>query len=320
MQEARPHDHRREDAMTKPLNVSIAPFAQPEYVAAIEASGSALVEVGADTDALVWCGRGGAAVGEVLAKTPSVRFVQLPSAGIESYRDAGVLVDDIVWGAAKGTFAQPVAEHALALILAGLRDLPRRARATSWGEESGLSLFDATVLIIGAGGIARQLIELLAPFRTTIVVLRRDAAPLEGADRTIARDGLVEALPEADVVVVAAALTDDTRGLLGAAEFAAMKPTATLVNIARGALVDTDALLDALARDAIRGVGLDVTDPEPLPDGHPLWLDDRVLITPHTADTDDMVRPLLAERIRVNLERFARGEEIDGRVDLAAGY
>ena len=97
------------------------------------------------------------------------------------------------------------------------------------------------------------------------------------------------------MVVIAAALTGGTRQLFSDAEFAAMKPSAYLVNIARGGLVDSDALLGALRSGAIAGAGIDVTDPEPLPDGHPLWSEEACLITPHQADTSEMVAPLLAE-------------------------
>lgn len=99
-----------------------------------------------------------------------------------------------------------------------------------------------------------------------------------------------------------------------------MKSTAVLVNVARGGLVDTDALVQALASESIAGAGLDVTDPEPLPDGHPLWAEPRVIITPHSADTPDMTAPLLAERIRANVLAFLGDGRFEGIVDPGAGY
>ena len=107
---------------------------------------------------------------------------------------------------------------------------------------------------------------------------------------------------------------------MGAAEFALMKPSAILVNVARGGLVDTDALVHALATASISAAGLDVTDPEPLPDGHPLWSEPRALITPHSADTPEMTTPLLAERVKTNVRAFLDHSRFVGLVDPEAGY
>ena len=122
------------------------------------------------------------------------------------------------------------------------------------------------------------------------------------------------------MVFLALALTPDTEHIIGAAELGRMRPDAWLVNVARGRHVDTGALVTALSRGAIGGAALDVTDPEPLPDGHPLWALERCIITPHTADTDEMVQRLLAERIRQNVARFAAGQPPDGVIDPDVGY
>jgi phosphoglycerate dehydrogenase-like enzyme len=153
-----------------------------------------------------------------------------------------------------------------------------------------------------------------------VTVVRRLPDPVDWASRTISLDELDDVLPDADVVIVAAALTGQTRGLFDAARLALLKPSAVLVNIARGALVDSDALVGALSRGELAGAALDVTDPEPLPDGHPLWAEPRALITPHTADTMEMIVPLLADRIADNVARFGEGRDLAGQVDPAAGY
>ena len=127
-------------------------------------------------------------------------------------------------------------------------------------------------------------------------------------------------LATSDVVVVAAALTGGTRHLIGRAELELMRASAVLVNIARGPLLDTDALVNALAAGAIAGAALDVTDPEPLPQGHPLWAEPRCLITPHSADTPEMTAPLLAERIRLNVDAFLTDGRFVGVVDPRIGY
>jgi phosphoglycerate dehydrogenase-like enzyme len=229
--------------------------------------------------------------------------------------------DGRVWTSAKGAYAQPVAEHALMLLLAVLRELPRRVRAETWqADERGRSLYGADVVIVGAGGIAVELLRLLEPFGVRTTIVRRADAAVPGADRTVTVDRLREALAGADVVVVAAALTAESSGLIGAPELEALAPGAFVVNVARGALVDTDALVAALERGRLGGAGLDVTDPEPLPTGHPLWRAPNCIVTPHVADTEAMTVPLFAERIARNTAAFLGSGDFEGRIDLDAGY
>jgi phosphoglycerate dehydrogenase-like enzyme len=251
---------------------------------------------------------------------PDARWVQLPFAGVERVAEAGLLDDERIWTCAKGAYAEPVAEHALTLALAGLRHLPSRVAARSWGIPAGTSLFDRKVTIVGGGGIATSLLELLAPFRVEATVVRRRSDAVPGAARTLPVERLHEALGDALVVVLALALTPETTGIIGAAELAAMDDRAWLVNVARGRHVDTDALVAGLRDGAIAGAALDVTEPEPLPDGHPLWELDNCIVTPHTADTIEMVVPLLADRIRTNVQLLAAGEPLEGLVDASAGY
>lgn len=206
------------------------------------------------------------------------------------------------------------------LALAGLRLLPQRVTARSWGESAGQSLYDEPVTILGGGGIATSLLELLAPFRAAATVIRRRPDPVPSAARTLPPARLAEALASATVVFLALALTPATERIIGAAQLAAMRSDAWLVNVARGRHVDTDALVAALRGDVIGGAALDVTDPEPLPDGHPLWQLENCIITPHTADTAQMTEHLLGRRIQDNVARFAAGEPLLGIVDHAAGY
>jgi phosphoglycerate dehydrogenase-like enzyme len=151
-------------------------------------------------------------------------------------------------------------------------------------------------------------------------VRRRHPDPIAGVDSVITFDERYQALKGADVVFLALPLLPETRGLIGEVEFELMEPHAWLVNVARGGHVLTEDLLIALREDAIGGAALDVTDPEPLPDGHPLWAMPNCLITPHTANTEAMAMPLLRARIVENLRRFARGEELLGLVDPEAGF
>jgi phosphoglycerate dehydrogenase-like enzyme len=251
----------------------------------------------------------------------------------------------------QGSFAQPVAEHALALLLSLLRNIPKRIRASSWGSPSGLSLFSRYVTILGAGGITLALLALLAPFEVEVTVLRRRAEPLEEEVLPLfyRRDGpgkldvrsfkeLHAILPSTDILVLAAALTSETHGIIGSSELAILPKHAVLVNVARGEHVQTPALLSALQRGVISGAGLDVTDPEPLPEDHPLWSLQRdsdaayeeelppdqrgnLIITPHTADTPEMVKPLLVQRFAANVRALKAGEgRFEGVVDPEWAY
>jgi phosphoglycerate dehydrogenase-like enzyme len=249
-----------------------------------------------------------------------IGWVQLPLAGVEDLFAGGVIDRHRQWTSAKGAYAEPVAEHALALTVAGLRHLPERARARSWGKPAGTSLFDQPVTIIGAGGITVALLRLLEPFRTRVTVVRQRPEPLAGAETTLVVDRLHEALTGARVVILAPALTPRTRHLIGPTELAIMERDSWLINVGRGGLVDTDALVDALRSNSIGGAALDVTDPEPLTTGHPLWGLRNCIITPHTADTEAIIAPLLARRITENVRRLATGKRLVGLLDEGAGY
>lgn len=305
--------------------VAILPSPADLHVAAVTDAGGTVAPLDEDTRAVVWLdAHDPDGLAAALDRAPGVGWVQLPFAGVDAFahliEEHG---DRVLFTSAKGAYAEPVAEHALALTLATLRVLPKRARATSWATEpEGVSLYGRNVVVIGAGGIALEYIRLLAPFEVSVTVVRRSSDPVPGADRTVTTDELDAVLPDADVVMVAAAMTSGTAKLLGAPQFARMKPSARIVNIARGGLVDTDALVAALHDGEVAGAGLDVTDPEPLPDGHPLWTTPGVVITPHQADTPEMVAPLLAERVRTNTTAFlgGAGEGFVGVVDPAAGY
>jgi phosphoglycerate dehydrogenase-like enzyme len=253
----------------------------------------------------------------------SVRWVQLPSAGVEQWLRAGKVDGRRAWTSATGAFGLPVAEHALALMLAGDKALHTFAREESWpahGRHDVRSLEGETVLIVGAGGIGRALIRLLEPFGAEVIAVTRRGHEVPGAARTLPADRVGEVWGEARHVVIAAPATDGTRRLVGASELAAMREDAWLVNIARGSLVDTDALLAALRSGSIAGAGLDVADPEPLPDGHPLWDLPNVLITPHVATPPEAERRHFALRVRENVRRLAAGEELEGLIDPEGGY
>ena len=250
-------------------------------VAAVQEGGAELVDI-ADATALVWVDPHGAeALRRVLTDRDGLDWVQLPFAGVEPFVD--VIGDARRWTCGKGVYAEPVAEHVLTLALAGFRGLTTYVPATTWEPPEGQNLLGARVTILGAGGITESLLRLLDPFGCEVTVLRRRAGePLARATVRPTSD-LHEVLPSTDLLVVALALTPETEGIVGAPELALLPEHAWLVNVARGPHVDHDALVDALRAGAIGGAALDVTDPEPLPDGHPLWSEPRCIITPRGA-------------------------------------
>ncbi len=311
--------------MSAPTPIAIAPEpARNSWLAdAVEAGGGTVVDP-ADATGVVWAvPKYPERLETLLSAHPGIEWVQLPFAGIETFTH--LLRDGRTWTCGKGVYADPVAELALGLLLAGMRGVGTYARRTSWekadANELGHNLIGAKVTILGGGGIARALITLLSGFGVTATALRRQADdPVPGADRTLGLDRLHDALADADAVVLALAMTPATRGIIDAAALDAMADHAWLVNVARGPHVVTDALVDALRDDRIGGAGLDVTDPEPLPDGHPLWTLPNAIITPHVGNTPAMAVPLLGARVTENVRRFAAGAELIGLVDPELGY
>lgn len=303
-----------------PPRILVAPGdARPSMLDAVRAGGGVVVDDPADAEGMIWIApRDPSQLGTTLTEGAGIRWIQLPFAGIEPFH--GHLAPDRVWTSGKGVYADPVAEMVLTMLLAGMRNIPAYARATSWSGPVGRNLFDARITVLGGGEITRSLLPMLAPFRCQVTVLRRLAESFEGAERTGTLADLHPAIADADAVVIALALTPETRHVIDAAALDAMPEHALLVNVGRGGHVDTDALVAALAAGSIGWAALDVTDPEPLPDGHALWTEPRCLITPHVGNTLEMGIPLLEARVRENVARFATGQPLIGPVDVEAGY
>jgi phosphoglycerate dehydrogenase-like enzyme len=299
--------------------IHLGPSRAPDWLAeAVIAGGAELVSADA-ADAVVWGdARNVEELSAILAAGDRIRWVQLPFAGIENFVDH--LDHDRIWTCGKGVYAEPVAEMALALGLAGLRNLGPYARADEWSGPAGRNLLGGRVTILGGGGITESLVRLLAPWRCRVTVVRSNVRAMDGVDDVLEADRYTDALPGADLVVLALALTPETEGMLGDEEFGLMEPHAWIVNVARGRHIVTDDLVVALRDGVIGGAALDVTDPEPLPADHPLWSLPNCIITPHVGNTPEMAKPLLAERVTENVRRFARGDELIGLVDVDAGY
>jgi phosphoglycerate dehydrogenase-like enzyme len=299
--------------------VTIAPKSFPAYEQAVIESGSVLTALDESVGALIWTDYSDPnGLKDLLAINPQLEFVQLPFAGVDAFQE--VLDAPVRFACAKGSYREPVAEHALMLAMALGRVIPERVRASSWGRKFAASLYDANILIVGAGGITEELIKQLAPFRCNITVVRNRAGDLAGASTTVQLPDLDRHLPQADWVFLACSLTESTRNLFNLERFKLMKDSAYLVNVARGPVVNTMDLVQALNERLIAGAGVDVTDPEPLPDGHPLWSANNVIITPHTADTNAQVVRLFSIRIKENLAAYKGLGDWVGLVDPILGY
>jgi phosphoglycerate dehydrogenase-like enzyme len=250
----------------------------------------------------------------VLAKLPRLRLIQLMSAGAERvipHVPAGVTLCN-----ARGAHDPAVAEWVMAVILAQVRLLPSYAskqQAGTWAPAAGEPLAGQTVLIVGYGSIGAAVERLLTPFGVTIKRVARQAR--HGVSGL---DDLPALLPRADIVILLVPVTPATVRMADARFLGLMHDHALLVNAARGTIVDTDALLAELTTGRLKAA-LDVTDPEPLPPGHPLWSAPGLLLTPHVAGLSTQTIPRARAIVREQLARYAAGEPLHNVVG-ARGY
>ncbi len=267
---------------------------------------------------------------EFLQAADKLCLVLATSAGVERYLVMPELMDNerVVLTNMRAVHGPTIADHAFAMLLALTRDLPYyldAAQSGSWNRRGSgsppIALEGRTLLVVGLGGIGSEVARRGKGFGMRVVATRRsDTPPPSYVDRQGRADDLLELLPEADVVALCVPLTKQTEGMIGRREFEAIKPGAYLINVARGKLVDTEALVEALESGRLAGACLDVTDPEPLPPDHPLWTMPNVIITPHmsgrSALTVDRMRAIYLD----NLLRFGAGEPLLNVVDKKAGY
>ncbi|MGH9304519.1 MAG: NAD(P)-dependent oxidoreductase, partial [Acidimicrobiales bacterium] len=268
-------------------------------------------------DALVWCSPDPAGLAEVLGSSIRLRWVQLPYAGVERFLEA--MTPERIFTCAKGIYGPSVAEMTLGLLITAFRRIDCYAKASSWSPLPQRPLAGAHVAILGGGGIGRALASMLQPLESRVTIVRRERRLVNGAS-VATFEQLAPVVTRADAVVLALPLTAETTGLVDMGFLRSMKPTAWLVNVARGRIVNTDDLVRALDEGLIAGACLDVTDPEPLPDGHRLWGLSNCIITPHVANTPEVGDAPLLAQVEENCRRFAAGVPLDGVVDQMAGY
>ncbi len=255
-------------------------------------------------------------------RTSRVEWLQLLTAGYDALVEFGAPRSLVVTGAGDA-YAPAVATHAVTLMLALERrilDCAANKSAGRWDRAMSARMsipYGGEVAIVGFGSIGQQIAQIVRAMGARVVAVTRSAKPSPLADAVEPIGNLHAVLPRANVVILGLPLAPETRHLIGAAELRLMKRGAVLVNIARGALVDTEALAAALGDGTIAGAGLDVTDPEPLPDGHVLWRAPNLIVTPHVAGSCGKLGGARLAAVAVdNLGRYMRGEPLAHTIAL----
>jgi phosphoglycerate dehydrogenase-like enzyme len=237
---------------------------------------------------------------------------------VPEFRERGIALTNN-----SGSYDIQIAEHALAFIFAAAKRLhvyrDQQSRR-NWKEHRQEELRDATLVVYGLGSIGAEIARLGSGLGMRVIGVRRRVEPVAGVDRIVPPELLDEVVAEADYLAIAAPLTRETRGAISKDVIGRMKKTAWIVNIARGAIIDEDALVAALKAGRIGGAGLDTLTVEPLPADHPLWALENVMISPHSSNSSPRVRERTLALFVENLRRFKADQPLLNRVDLEAGY
>jgi phosphoglycerate dehydrogenase-like enzyme len=278
----------------------------------------------ANVDAILgWC------PANLITAATSIRWVQTTSAGVEDCVSIPAIRErNIVLTNAQRLAGPVMSEHVIAMMLALTRGLDLHLAAQREGEWGGrlaqrrpVTISGKTMLVVGLGGIGTDVAKRAHALGMRVIATRNSSR--EGPE-FVSHVGLPQELlkltAEADVVVNTAPLTPQTTGLFDAAYFAAMKPGAYFINVARGGSVVTNALVDALNKGQLAGAGLDVTDPEPLPPSHPLWRARNVIITPHVSNDSELGIGVRMEVLKENVRRYIAGDRLLSVVDVKRGY
>lgn len=268
---------------------------------------------------------------EQFARCRNLRWVHSPAAGVTQLLRPALVASDVIVTNATTVHAVPVAEQAVALMLAltrRLRDCFLYQAERRWGQKDSwqpgrvpTEINGKTLGLVGLGAIGREVAARARALGMKVAAVKRDPSRgASAADRVYPPPQLPALLEEADYVVLAAPDIPETLRLIGERELRRMKPEAFLINVSRGTLVDTEALVRALEAGTIAGAGLDVTDPEPLPPAHPLWTMPNVMITPHLGGATNRYWPRQTELLEENLRRYLAGEPLLNLVDKKRGY
>jgi len=315
--------------LANPTEPQLAMLAQlpPETRIAVGNSVEAFRSAAPTADVIFNWSLGGGLLRDVFLMCPQVKWVHSRAAGLDGQLFPELIESPVPMTNGSGVFSQSLGEFALAAILYFAKDLRRMVRnqlAGTWEQFDITEIANQTVGIIGYGDIGRAVASRVRAMGMQVLAVKRKGAPLYNVDPMVTQifgpDGRLEMISRCDYVVVAAPLTPDTRGMIGAAEFDAMKPEAVIINLGRGPVIDEAAMVNALTKGQIKGAALDVFDKEPLPDGHPFYRLENVLLSPHCADhTPDW----LDQAMRFFVEQFDRyrtGVPLKNVVNKQLGY
>lgn len=320
-------------AQTKKVIANLPPGMVKELAASapnvriVAARGADLAKEIEDADAMV----GVALTPELLKRARQLKWLHISSAGVESHgRQTGLFPElaesNVVVTNAKNAYGPQIADHAFAFLLALTRKLnvtiPRQ-HLEEWpsGRDGMFELSGKTAVIIGVGGIGSQIAQRAFGFGMKVIgVDIRDIPTSNVVQRVVPPDMLDSVLPEADVVFVAVPHTAKSEGMMGARQFELMKQGSYFIAVSRGKIYNHGALVKALDSRRLAGVGLDATDPEPLPKGHPLWKFPNVIITPHASGGSDNLEARLTFLVKENIRRFGAGLPLLNVVDKKEGF
>lgn len=320
--------------MTHPYRVLVAELYGPERIAQLRARFPAVDfravapdgphPQASDADALLFAGMKKPQLSALLQQAPRVTWIHTGSAGFDWVMVPEVAARGIVVTRTAGAMNGPMAEFAMGVILRHAKRFPdleaAQARA-EWAPVMADELDGATLGVVGAGAIGERLAAMARPFGMRVLGLKRSPGPVAGFDEVWGPEGLHRLLEASDVVVLATPLTPETRGMIGAAELARMRPTAQLLNLARGALVDGAALADALRSGRLAAAWMDAFETEPLPSDDPLWRVPNLFVTPHCSYRSHRVRDRVLTEFAANLERRLAGRPLAHTMrEPALGY
>jgi phosphoglycerate dehydrogenase-like enzyme len=299
----------------------------PETSLAVGNQAEAFERQAPDADVILNWGGSRQLLRDVFAISPKVRWVHSKAAGLDSMLFPELIESPVPLTNGRGVFSQSLGEFALAAVLYFAKDFRRMVRnqmAGRWEPFDVVEITGQTAGIVGYGDIGRAAATRLRAMGLHILAVRRQGPSIYNVDPLVDRiyspDGRLEMIARCDYVVVAAPLTPDTRGMIGEAEFAAMKPNAVVINVGRGPVIDEAAMVRALTEGRIKGAGLDVFEKEPLPDGHPFYRLENVLLSPHCADHTADWQEQAMRFFLDQFERFRAGEPLRNVVNKNHGY
>ncbi|MBI2846708.1 MAG: D-2-hydroxyacid dehydrogenase [Chloroflexi bacterium] len=267
--------------------------------------------------------------GNLIKRAPKLRWIQLAGAGIDFFLGTETMESDVVLTNASGASAIPIAEFVIGYMIMFVKQCPdlfahKRERLWQRRTYNVSELFGKTIGIVGLGSIGKEVARLANAFGMRVIATRRSAVAesdrIANVDTLLPRNALLNLLAKSDFVVLCVPLTTETSKMIGERDLKAMKRTAYLINIARGSVVDEQALIRALKEGWIAGAALDVFEVEPLPKESPLWDLPNVILSPHISGTSDRFEERVTDIFCENLKRYLAGKELTNVVDKARGY